>query len=173
MGVVTAAVGVTMILFPVATATISTVFFGWCLVVAGVAQGIFAFSSETPGNFFLKLLGGILYVAAGLALAVFPPLGVLTLTAMIGWMLVLEGILEAVLAFALKVGEGRGWLLASAITSLALGVLILVELPAQLGLGDRHPARRRAADQRRSCASWSRPRCVTTFARRSGSSTAA
>jgi uncharacterized membrane protein HdeD (DUF308 family) len=130
MGVLTAAVGVTMIVYPAATAAISTVFLGWCLVVAGVAQGIFAFSSETPGNFFLKLLGGILYVAAGLALAVFPPLGVLTLTAMIGWMLVLEGTLEAVLAFALKVGEGRGWLLASAITSLALGVLILVKLPA-------------------------------------------
>ena len=56
-------------------AAISTAFLGWCLVVAGVAQGIFALSSETPGNFFLKLLVGVLYVVSGLALAVFPPLG--------------------------------------------------------------------------------------------------
>jgi uncharacterized membrane protein HdeD (DUF308 family) len=130
MGVVTAAIGVTMIVYPAATAAISTAFLGWSLLVAGVAQGIFALSSETPGNFFLKLLVGILYVVAGLALAVFPPLGVLTLTAMIGWMLVLEGILESALAFALKVGEGRGWLLVSALCSLALGVLILARWPA-------------------------------------------
>lgn len=130
MGVLTAAVGVTMIVYPAATAALSTAFLGWCLVVAGVAQGIFAFSSETPGNFFLKLLVGILYVVAGLALAVFPPLGVLTLTAMIGWLLVLEAILETVLAFALAKGEGRGWLLLNAITSLALGGLILVRWPA-------------------------------------------
>ena len=130
MGVVTAAVGVTMIVYPAATAALSTAFLGWCLVVAGVAQGIFAFSSETPGNFFLKLLVGILYVVAGLALAVFPPLGVLTLTAMIGWMLVLEAILETVLAFALAKGEGRGWVLLNAGTSLALGGLILVRWPA-------------------------------------------
>jgi uncharacterized membrane protein HdeD (DUF308 family) len=130
MGVLTAAVGVTMIVYPAVTAAISTVFLGWCLVVAGVAQGIFAFSSETPGNFFLKLLLGILYAGTGLALTVFPPLGVLTFTAVIGWMLVLEGILEGVLALAPKGGEGRGWLLISAITSLALGVLILVEWPA-------------------------------------------
>jgi uncharacterized membrane protein HdeD (DUF308 family) len=130
MGVLTAAIGVTMIVYPAATAAISTVFLGWCLVVAGVAQGIFAFSSETPGYFFLKLLVGVLSVVAGLALAVFPPLAVLTLTAVIGWMLVLEGILEAVLAFALAKGEGRGWLLVSAITSLALGALILVGWPA-------------------------------------------
>lgn len=130
MGVVTAAVGVAMIVYPAATAALSTVFLGWCLVVAGVAQGILAISSETPGNFFLKLLLGIVYVGAGLALAVFPPLGVLTLTALIGWMLVLEGVLQAVLAFALEAGKGRGWLLASALTSLAVGVLILVQWPA-------------------------------------------
>ncbi len=130
MGVVTAAVGVTMIVYPAATSALSTVFFGWCLVVAGVAQGIFALSSETPGNFFLKLLVGVLYVVSGLALAVFPPLGVLTLTVMIGFMLVLEGVLEAVLAFALETGKGRGWLLFSAFTSLALGVLILAKWPA-------------------------------------------
>lgn len=130
MGVLTAAIGVTMIVYPAATATLSTVFLGWCLVAAGVAQGIFALSSETPGNFFLKLLLGIVYVVAGLGLAVFPPLGVLTLTAVIGWMLVLEGVMETVLALALEAGKGRGWLLFSAITTLAVGVMILIRWPA-------------------------------------------
>jgi uncharacterized membrane protein HdeD (DUF308 family) len=129
MGVVMAAVGVTMIVYPAATAAISTLFLGWSLVVAGVAQGIFAFSSETPGNFFLKLLLGVLYVGAGLALAVFPPLGVITITAMIGWMLVVEEHPGSGAAFAPEVRKGRGWMLVSAITSSALGVLILVQWP--------------------------------------------
>jgi uncharacterized membrane protein HdeD (DUF308 family) len=37
---------------------------------------------------------------------------------------------EVVLAFALEVGKGRGWLVVSALTSLALGVLILVQWPS-------------------------------------------
>jgi uncharacterized membrane protein HdeD (DUF308 family) len=57
------------------------VFLGSALVVAGFAQFVFAFTSETAGNFFLKLLLGILYAVAGLALAFFPVAGVVTLTA--------------------------------------------------------------------------------------------
>jgi uncharacterized membrane protein HdeD (DUF308 family) len=114
MGVLTAAVGALMIVYPFATAAVSTVFLGSALVVAAVAQFVFAFTSETAGNFFLKLLLGILYAVAGLALAFFPVAGVVTLTAWIGAILIAEAILEAILAFALPAGMGRGSFLLSA-----------------------------------------------------------
>jgi uncharacterized membrane protein HdeD (DUF308 family) len=129
MGVLTALVGIAMIVYPAATAAISTAFFGWCLLAAGGAQLVYAFSSETAGSFFLKLLFGGLFLVAGLALAVFPPIGVLTITAVIGWMLVLEGILEMVLAFGVGAGGGRGWFVVSSLCSLALGVLVLAQWP--------------------------------------------
>jgi uncharacterized membrane protein HdeD (DUF308 family) len=130
MGFLTAAIGAVMIIYPLATATVSTLFFGWTLILAGVAQVIFAFSSPTVGNFFLKLLLGFLYGIAGIALAAFPPAGVLTLTAVIGVMLIAEAIVEMMLAFSLPIAGGRGWFVASALASGLLGILILAEWPS-------------------------------------------
>jgi uncharacterized membrane protein HdeD (DUF308 family) len=129
MGVLTAAIGVVMMIYPLATATLSVAFVGSALFVAGVAQVIYAFNSETPGSSFLKLLLGVVYGIAGVALAAFPPIGVLTLTGVLGWMLVVEAILEAIAAFALA-GAGRGWLVVNALVSLALGVMILSQWPS-------------------------------------------
>jgi uncharacterized membrane protein HdeD (DUF308 family) len=129
-GFLTAAIGGAMIIYPMVTATVSTLFFGWALIVAGAAQAIFAFTSETAGNFFLKLLLGILYGIAGIALVAFLPAGVLTLTAAIGIMLIAQAIIEMVLAFSLPVAEGRGSFVASSIASALLGILILAEWPS-------------------------------------------
>jgi len=130
MGVLTAAIGVVMIIYPLATATVSALFLGWALIIAAVAQLVFAFTSQTAGNFFLKLLLGVLYGAAGIALAFFPLAGVATLTAVLGVMLVVEAILETVIAFALPAVMGRGWFLFSALASLVLGLLILFHWPS-------------------------------------------
>lgn len=129
MGVLTAAIGIAMIIYPMATATVSTLFFGWALIFAGAAQVIFAFSSETVGGFFLKLLLGIVYGVGGIVLVAFPPAGVLTLTAVIGIMLITEAIIEMVLAFSPPVAAARGWFVASALASGLLGLLILGQWP--------------------------------------------
>lgn len=130
MGVLTAAIGVVMMIYPLATAMLSVAFVGWALLVAAVAQVIYAFNSDTAGSFFMKLLLGAVYGIAGVALAAFPPVGVLTLTGVLGWMLVLEAILEAIAAFSLLAGAGRGWLLVSALVSLVFGVMILAHWPS-------------------------------------------
>ena len=129
MGVLTAAIGVVMIIYPLATATVSTMFFGWSLIIAGGAQVVFAFSSDTVGNFFVKLLVGILYGIAGIALVAFPPAGVLSLTWVLAVMLLANAIIETVLAFSLPAGAGRGWLVASAIASALLGIMIIAAWP--------------------------------------------
>lgn len=129
MGFLTAAIGAAMIIYPMATATVSTLFFGWTLILAGVAQIIFAFSSDTVGNFFLKLFLGVAYGIAGLALVVLPPAGVLALTAAIGIMLIGEALIELALGFSLPIEGGRFWLIASALVSGFLGVLILAQWP--------------------------------------------
>ena len=94
MGVLTTAIGVVMIIHPFATAAVSTLFLGWALIIAAGAQFVFAFTSQTGGNFFLKLLLGVLYGIAGIALAFFPLAGVVTLTALLGAMLVFEAVVK-------------------------------------------------------------------------------
>ena len=129
MGFLTAAIGAVMIIYPLATATVSTTFFGWALIIAGGAQVVFAFNSDTVGNFFVKLLLGILYGIAGVALVAFPPAGVLTLTWVLAVMLLAQAIIEIVLAFSLPAVAGRGWFVASAIASALLGIMIIAEWP--------------------------------------------
>jgi uncharacterized membrane protein HdeD (DUF308 family) len=82
------------------------------------------------GSFFLKLLLGILYGIAGVVLVAFPAVGVLSLTGLLGIMLIAEGIVEIFIAFAAPVLAGRGWFLVSAISSILLGVLILAHWPS-------------------------------------------
>jgi len=130
MGVLTAAIGIAMIVYPMATATVSTLFFGWALIFAGAAQVVFALSSQSAGPFFLKLLVGLLYGVAGISLVAFPPAGVVTLTAAIGIMLLAEAVIEMILAFSLPTTSGRGWMIASSAASALLGILILAQWPS-------------------------------------------
>jgi len=129
MGVLTAVLGVFLILYPFATAMITTVLLGWILILVGVAQFVFALHTQTVGNFFLKILLGILYVVAGIALAFLPIEGVIVLTGILGTLLLIQAGLLTVAAFQMKPIDGWGWYLADAIASLLLGVLIFVKWP--------------------------------------------
>ena len=133
LGFLTAAIGVVMIVYPLATATFSTLFFGWALIFAGAAQAVLAFSSDSAGNFFLNLLLGILYGIAGIALVAFPPAGVVTMTWVIGVMLIADAVIEMVLAFSLPAEGGRGWFIASSLASALLGIMVIAEWPASAG----------------------------------------
>ena len=130
MGILTAAVGAAMIVYPLATATASTVFFGALLLVAAVAQFVFAFTSDSAGQFFLKLLLGLLYGISGLCLIAVPGIGVVTLTVVLGAMLITDAVVEAFLGFSAPAGAGRGWFFFSGFFSLLLGILILAQWPA-------------------------------------------
>src|SRR5579864_1352959 len=130
MGALSAVLGLFLIAYPMATATITTVLLGWTLIFVGVAQFVFALHSQTPGNFFLKLLGGVLYGITGVALAFAPIAGVEALTAMLGTLLLVQAGLATVTAFQIRPLDGWGWYLFDAIVSFALGMLIIVKWPS-------------------------------------------
>jgi len=130
MGALSAALGLFLIAYPMATATITTVLLGWTLIFVGVAQFVFALHSQTPGNFFLKLLAGGLYGITGVALAFAPIAGVEALTALLGTLLLVQAGLATVTAFQIRPLDGWGWYLFDAIVSFALGILIIVKWPS-------------------------------------------
>ncbi len=130
MGILTAAIGAVMILYPFATAAASTLFLGAALLVAAVAQLGFAFTSQSAGPFFLKLLLGLLHGVTGLSLIALPGMGVVTLTAVLGVMLIVEAVLAAALGFSVPAGTGRGGYFLNGLVSLLLGILVLVQWPA-------------------------------------------
>lgn len=130
MGILTAALGVFLIAYPLATAAITTILFGWVLIFVGIAQFVFALHSQTIGQFFLKALLGVLYGITGFALAFLPIQGLAALTIFLGSLLLVYGAVAAVVAFQIRPIEGWGWFLFDAIASILLGLLILAKWPA-------------------------------------------
>jgi uncharacterized membrane protein HdeD (DUF308 family) len=130
MGILTAALGVLMIIYPLATATVTAVFIGAALIVVGVLELVQAVRSHTIGRFFLRLLLGIVYGVAGVLLLANPLWGVAVLTSVLGFMLIFESIFTTVLAFQMRPASGWGWFLFDAGITLLLGLLILAHWPA-------------------------------------------
>jgi len=130
MGVLTAALGVLLMAYPLATATVTTILLGCILFVVGVVEVIQALRSHTAGSFFLRLLLGIVYGIGGIVLVMNPLWGVAVLTTVLGFMLILEAIFSTVLAFQTRPASGWGWFLFDAGIAMLLGILILAHWPS-------------------------------------------
>ncbi|HTS81153.1 MAG TPA: HdeD family acid-resistance protein [Myxococcaceae bacterium] len=130
MGLLTVALGIVLLMYPLAAATATTLFVGCILTLVGAVEIFLAFASQTPGNFFLRLLLAVLYGFTGIVLIVNPFAGAASLTLFVGWMLVLRGILAMVAAFQIRPLEGWGWFVADSLANLAAGVLIIAKWPS-------------------------------------------
>lgn len=130
MGVLTAALGIFLILYPLATAKITTVLLGWILIFVAVAQFMFALHSQTAGKFFLKVLLSVIYGICGLALAFFPMAGVVVLTGFVATLLLVYAGVETAAAFQARPAEGWGWLLFDGVASFLIGALIFARWPS-------------------------------------------
>ena len=123
------ALGILMIILgaiaaPVA-ATIAVQFMlGWLLVITGIAEGIHAFMVRGWRGFLLEILSAVLYLGVVILLLVNPLEGALALTIVLAAFLVVEGIFKIIMAMRVRDHDGWGWLLASGILSVVLGVLI-------------------------------------------------
>jgi uncharacterized membrane protein HdeD (DUF308 family) len=130
LGIVTVALGILLMAYPLATATATTILIGCILIVVGVIEIVLALRAHTVGSFFLRLLLGIVYGFTGVLLLIYPLWGVAVLTIVLGVMLLFEAGLATVLAFQTKPASGWGWFLFDAAITLLLGVLILAHWPS-------------------------------------------
>ena len=93
----------------VVMATAASVFFvGIMMVIAGAIEVINAFQIKTWGRFLLWLSLGALYVIAGFLTFANPLLAASLLTLMLGFALLISGVMRMVLAFSMK--EGGLWI---------------------------------------------------------------
>jgi uncharacterized membrane protein HdeD (DUF308 family) len=129
MGILTALLGLFLIAYPLATATITTILLGWVLIFVGIAMFVFALHSQTIGKFFLKVLMGVLYLIAGVTLAFFPVAGVAALTVFLGTLLLIYAGVATATALQMRPVDGWAWYLFDGVASLLMGILILAIWP--------------------------------------------
>jgi len=111
LGILTVALGILLMAYPLATATITTIFIASILVIAGVLEIVASLRAHTVGRFFLRLLLGIVYGLGGL-------------------LLLFEAGVALVLGFEMRPASGWGWLIFDAAITALLGFLILAHWPS-------------------------------------------
>jgi len=129
LGVLTALLGLLLIAYPLFTATVTTVFIGSTLIVVAIFEIVQAFGNGW-GNFFARLLLGLVYGFGGVMLLSHPLYGVAVLTVVLGTVLLFEAGATAVWAFQVKPASGWGWVLFDAIITAILGLMILAHWPS-------------------------------------------
>ena len=131
LGIVMVLLGLFAIAAPLATTLAVGLVLGWLLIIGGVVRVADAFAATAGwAGFLFQLLSGILYVVVG-GFLVFDPLGgVLALTILLAVFLVVEGILQIVMAFRVRPQQNWGWLAASGLVTVVLGILIWSEWPS-------------------------------------------
>lgn len=130
LGILLVVAGLFSIAMPPYAGIAASLFFGWLILVAGVAHLIYAWSEHGAGNILWQILIGIVYVVAALYLLFYPVSGMAALTLVLAFYIAVAGILEIVEFSALRPLRGAGWFLVDGIISLVLAGLIFYHWPS-------------------------------------------
>jgi len=109
----------------VATVTLNGVFF----LLAGVAEIGVGAHAKSWARFFVWIIGGALYLVAGLLCILNPMLASLALTLILGAGLIAAGAVRAYLAFQLPADRSRAMVLVAAAVTFLLGLIIVMRWP--------------------------------------------
>ncbi|MFY0610890.1 MAG: HdeD family acid-resistance protein [Hyphomicrobiaceae bacterium] len=128
VGIILAVTGTAAIASPLAGSLAVDMIVATVFTVAGIAYFAHAFGTQGWGSFAWQIIIGFVYLAAGVFLYVKPVEGVAALTAVIAMSLIFDGIVRTAVSIAMRRGPW-GWVLASGILSIVLGVAVLA-MPA-------------------------------------------
>jgi uncharacterized membrane protein HdeD (DUF308 family) len=128
LGIVLVILGMSCIVFDV-TATFTTVLvFGWLLLIGGVFALVQAFTAGNWSGFFLFLLSALLRGFTGYLLVRYPVIGAESLTLVLASFFIVGGLFRAI-GSAMAKFPRWGWAVFSGIVSVALGVMVLWQIP--------------------------------------------
>jgi uncharacterized membrane protein HdeD (DUF308 family) len=113
--------GFVVLSFNMATVWAIAVFFGIGFIVGGIME--LAVAAVAPGWKWLYILIGIVSIAAGIMALVWPGQTFLVLAAIIGWLLLVYGLIDIVFAIARRDVDDLWWLgLAGGIVAVLIGL---------------------------------------------------
>ena len=112
------------------TATFATVLvFGWLLLLGGVVSLVQAFRVHEWKGSFLFLLSALLRGFTGYLLIRYPAAGAVSLTLVLASFFIVGGLFRAINSAILELPRW-GWSVFSGLVSVALGIMLLVQMPA-------------------------------------------
>ena len=129
LGLLFLALGVIGVGMSLALTVAGVLYFGVLLIIGGGTQLVHGFKCKGWKSVSWHVLIALVYLAAG-ALAVYDPLGAAVgLTLVIAAALLASGTFRLAMSFQLRPSQGWWWPFVSALISIVLGGLILVQWP--------------------------------------------
>ncbi len=129
LGIALIVAGIAALLFPLVASIAAKVMIGWLMLIAGAVTLWHAFQTRSWGSTLWNALMGLLSLAVGVYLAFFPLTGLVGLTLLLGATFAAQGVFECLMAMQNRDRRGWGWLLASGVLSVVLGLVLLFGLP--------------------------------------------
>ena len=128
-GVLLIILGMLAIAEPFLAAIALTTFIAWLLIFVGIVHLGVAFHAHAGTSMGWKLLVGVSYIFIGGYLLFRPLAGVATLTLMLAFLFLIEGVLTFMLWWKSRAASGAFWILVDSLVTLALGGMIYVHWP--------------------------------------------
>ena len=128
-GIATIIFGALAIMAPFFTGVAVTGIVAVLLVASGITQGAYAFKAGSWGKGIMQFLFGGITVVCGVAMFIWPLLGLASLTMLLAAYFLVDGGYAIVAAFQVKPTQGWGWMVFSGITSVVLAGLLWWEWP--------------------------------------------
>ena len=130
-GIILLVLGAAAIIVPVIATLAFTLLIGWLFLISGVVGLITTFWMRNVPGFWWSLISGVVGIAAGIVLLLWPISGTVSLTLLLIAFFLVEGIVTLMYAFEHRAQlSGRwGWMLTSGIVDLILAGIIFAGLP--------------------------------------------
>jgi uncharacterized membrane protein HdeD (DUF308 family) len=130
-GIALVILGLLALMAPAVASFAATVFFGWILLLSGIVGLIATLRARQAPGFWWSLLSALVGIVAGALLLGWPLQGTFSLTAVLIAFLLVEGGVSIMYALEHRnaLSHRWGWMLASGILDVALGVLLFAGLP--------------------------------------------
>jgi uncharacterized membrane protein HdeD (DUF308 family) len=123
-GILFLVVGTAAILLPVLATFVAESLLGGLMILSGFLYGALAFQLRGFWNIVWTVIVGLLSIAAGVILLLYPLRGILTLTIFLAAYFIVTGVFKGIHALQHRAINGWMWSLASAIASIALGSMV-------------------------------------------------
>ncbi len=130
LGVIWIILGVAAVMLPTVASIAVEYLIGFLLLIGGVAQLVQAWRAKEWKGFLFHALGAAFAIIAGAFLLLFPLQGVISLTIVLAAFFVASGLMRGWTALNHRDIRGWGWMAVSAVLSVAVGLMIWLELPS-------------------------------------------
>lgn len=129
-GVLLIVLGALAIAEPFVAALALATFLAWLLILVGIVHVAVAFHAHSGSSMGWKLLIALAYLFIGVYLLLRPVVGVASLTLMLAFLFMVEGVLDFMLWWKVRSTSGAFWILVDSVVTLILGAMIYVHWPS-------------------------------------------